>query len=137
VLISADVRVAGGVKVYDRYLEIGAGTWVGMDVRLISNRAGTLKIGSRVDIGPMCLVTTGTHEVGGPARRAGVGRGVAVTIGDGTWIGMGAVILPGADIGPGSVVAAGSVVIAGKYPANSLLAGVPARVRRELWTQDG
>jgi carbonic anhydrase/acetyltransferase-like protein (isoleucine patch superfamily) len=42
------------------------------------------------------------------------------------------VMLGGAHVGAGCVVAAGAVVIAGTYPAQSLLAGVPARIVRQL-----
>jgi carbonic anhydrase/acetyltransferase-like protein (isoleucine patch superfamily) len=55
------------------------------------------------------------------------------TIEDGCLIGMGAVVLNGAHIGQGSLVAAGAVVAQGVVvPPRSLLAGVPAKVRREL-----
>ena len=55
------------------------------------------------------------------------------TIGDGSLIGMGATVLSGAVIGEGCLVAAGAVVLEGTIvPAGSLVAGVPAKVRREL-----
>ena len=69
-----------------------------------------------------------------------VGRGVSVghravlhgcTVEDDALIGMGAVILNGAVIGTGSLVAAGTVVLEGTViPPNSLVAGVPGKVRR-------
>ena len=46
---------------------------------------------------------------------------------------MGATVLNGAVIGAGSLVAAGAVVLEGTIvPPRSLVAGVPAKVRREL-----
>ncbi|MBV8115240.1 MAG: gamma carbonic anhydrase family protein [Silvibacterium sp.] len=52
-------------------------------------------------------------------------------------IGMGATIMNNAKIGEGSIVAAGAVVPEGMVvPARSLVAGVPAKVRRELMTDD-
>ena len=52
-------------------------------------------------------------------------------------IGIGAIILDGAEIGEGSIVAAGSVVREGfKAPPNSLIAGVPAEVKRTLTEKD-
>ncbi|BAS13553.1 uncharacterized protein MJ0304 [Arthrobacter sp. Hiyo8] len=46
---------------------------------------------------------------------------------------MSATILNGAVIGTGSLVAAGAVVLEGTViPPRSLVAGVPAKVRREL-----
>ncbi|WP_144796263.1 gamma carbonic anhydrase family protein [Microbacterium paludicola] len=55
------------------------------------------------------------------------------TIGDGSLIGMGAVVLSGAVIGRGCLIAGGAVVLGGtEVPDGSLVAGVPAKVRREL-----
>lgn len=82
-------------------------------------------------------------DAGFPAR---VGSGVSVghnavlhgcTVEDDALIGMGAVVLNGAVIGAGSLVAAGAVVPQGAViPPRSLVAGVPARVRRELSDDD-
>ncbi|MFJ6679311.1 gamma carbonic anhydrase family protein [Microbacterium sp. NPDC091382] len=58
-------------------------------------------------------------------------------IGDGTLIGMGAVVLSGAVIGAGCLVAGGAVVLEGTViPDGSLVAGVPAKVRRELTAEE-
>ncbi|MBG6191639.1 carbonic anhydrase/acetyltransferase-like protein (isoleucine patch superfamily) [Arthrobacter sp. CAN_A212] len=55
------------------------------------------------------------------------------TIGDDCLIGMSATVMNGAVIGAGSLVAAGAVVLEGmQVPPRSLVAGVPAKVRREL-----
>jgi carbonic anhydrase/acetyltransferase-like protein (isoleucine patch superfamily) len=55
------------------------------------------------------------------------------TVEDDCLIGMSATILNGAVIGAGSLVAAGAVVLEGTViPPRSLVAGVPAKVRREL-----
>lgn len=71
-----------------------------------------------------------------------VGKGVSVghgavvhgcTIEDDCLIGMGATIMNGARIGAGSLVAGGAVVLEGTViPPRSLVAGVPAKVRREI-----
>jgi carbonic anhydrase/acetyltransferase-like protein (isoleucine patch superfamily) len=78
-------------------------------------------------------------DPGHPARigdRVSVGHGAVVhgcTIEDDCLIGMGATVLNGAVIGSGSLVAAGAVVLEGMVvPPRSLVAGVPAKVRREL-----
>jgi len=55
------------------------------------------------------------------------------TIEDDVLIGMHATVMNGAVIGTGSLVAAGALVTAGTIvPPRSLVAGVPAKVRREL-----
>ncbi len=53
-------------------------------------------------------------------------------VGDEVIVGMGAILLNGSKIGSGSVVAAGAVVTEGGFeaPENSLVAGVPATVKR-------
>jgi len=77
-----------------------------------------------------------------PGFPCSVGAGVSVghaavvhgcTVEDDCLIGMGATVLNGAVIGTGSLVAAGAVVLEGTVvPPRSLVAGVPAKVRREL-----
>jgi carbonic anhydrase/acetyltransferase-like protein (isoleucine patch superfamily) len=65
-----------------------------------------------------------------------VGHGAMLhgcTVGAGSLIGMGAMVLNDAVIGEGSLVAAGAVVREGfKVPPRSLVAGVPAVVKRPL-----
>lgn len=58
-----------------------------------------------------------------------------VTIGANCWICSSATIVGGVTIGAGSIVAAGAVVTK-DVPANSLVAGVPARVIRQLDEKD-
>jgi carbonic anhydrase/acetyltransferase-like protein (isoleucine patch superfamily) len=75
-----------------------------------------------------------------------VGRGVSIghgavvhgcVIEDDCLIGMGATVLNRAVIGSGSLVAAGAVVLEGTViPPRSLVAGVPAKVRRELTDEE-
>ena len=54
-----------------------------------------------------------------------------VVIEDDIWIGANAVILPGVTIGQHSVVAAGAIVTK-DVPPHSLVAGVPAKVIRQI-----
>jgi carbonic anhydrase/acetyltransferase-like protein (isoleucine patch superfamily) len=75
-----------------------------------------------------------------------IGNGVSVghsavvhgcTIEDDCLIGINATVLNHAVIGTGSLVAAGSVVLEGTIvPPGSLVAGVPAKVRRELTAEE-
>jgi len=65
-----------------------------------------------------------------------VGHGAVLhgcTIEDNVLVGMASTIMNGAVIGAGSLVAAGAVVLEGTLvPPGTLVAGVPAKVRREL-----
>ncbi|MGP5397376.1 gamma carbonic anhydrase family protein [Arthrobacter rhombi] len=75
-----------------------------------------------------------------------VGTGVSVghsavihgcTIDNGCLVGMSATVMNGAHIGEQSLVAAGALVLEGTVvPPRSLVAGVPAKVRRELSNEE-
>lgn len=65
-----------------------------------------------------------------PKRRPLVSKG-PVIIGDNVWIGDKATILPGVTIGEGVVIAANSVVTK-DVPAYSVVAGIPAKVIKEV-----
>lgn len=65
-----------------------------------------------------------------------IGHGAIIhgcKIGSNVLIGMGSVILDGAEIGDGCIIAAGSIIKEGaKIPSNSLVAGIPAEVKRKI-----
>jgi carbonic anhydrase/acetyltransferase-like protein (isoleucine patch superfamily) len=82
-------------------------------------------------------------DAGTPATigaRVSVGHAAVLhgcTVEDDCLIGMSATVLNRAVIGTGSLVAAGSVVLEGTViPPRSLVAGVPAKVRRELTDEE-
>ncbi len=58
-------------------------------------------------------------------------------VGDDALIGIGAIVLNGAKIGPGAVVAAGALVTEGmQVPPRMLVMGAPAKVRREVTSEE-
>jgi acetyltransferase-like isoleucine patch superfamily enzyme len=93
--------------------------------------AAPLRIGDGVRMGHDVMILTGTHRIGLPRHRCGPYEFKPVTIGDGVWIGARTVVLPGVSIGQGCVISAGTVVTR-DMPANSLIAGNPARVVGQL-----
>jgi acetyltransferase-like isoleucine patch superfamily enzyme len=120
-VLSAD----GGV------VRLGAETYIGYQCVLLGGTNG-LAVGARVMFGPQCLVVANNHGL-----RSDVDFGkqsptsAGITIADNVWIGGHATIVDGVTIGSGSVVAAGAVVTR-DVADRTLVAGVPARVVREL-----
>jgi maltose O-acetyltransferase len=100
---------------------------------LYLNASAPITIGNHVGIGHHVVIITDTHHIGAGTARAGERVARPVSIEDGAWIAARVTILPGVTIGRGTVVAAGAVVTR-DVPPNTLVAGVPARVKRELPT---
>ena len=130
--VGTGVRVCGRGWIYGRgVVQIGDETWISPGVVMHTHLSAPIHIGARCDIGNDVTVTLGSHTIGGPLRRAGPGTAKAVRIGDGCWIGAGVRILGGVTIGDGAVVAAGAVVTR-DVGAHTLVAGVPAVIKRRL-----
>jgi carbonic anhydrase/acetyltransferase-like protein (isoleucine patch superfamily) len=95
-----------------------------------------------IAIGPGTNVQDGATIHADPGFPVTIGARVTVghnavlhgcTIEDDCLVGMGAIIGNGATVGAGSLIAAGAVLPQGMaVPPRSLVAGVPAKVRREL-----
>jgi maltose O-acetyltransferase len=90
-----------------------------------------VRIGKNCMIAPRVSIFTAAHPVDAETRITGAEFGKPVTIGDNVWIGGHAVINPGVTIGNNVVIAAGAVVTK-DVPDNVVVAGVPARVVKEL-----
>ena len=78
------------------------------------------------------MILSGGHDYFkfGPERKE-AGTHAPITIREGVWICSGAIILAGVEIGKHAVVAAGAVVTH-NVPEYSVVAGVPARVIKEI-----
>jgi maltose O-acetyltransferase len=127
-----DAKVNGHTQFYgDGRIDIGHDTWIGPGCRFYSNDIAPVSIGNNCDIAPEVAFVTGSHELGGQARRAGSGTAREIVVGDGCWIGTRATILGGVHIGKSSVIAAGALV-SEDIPENSLAGGIPAKVIKKL-----
>jgi carbonic anhydrase/acetyltransferase-like protein (isoleucine patch superfamily) len=110
--IVGDVVLSPGASVW--YNVIGEGSNVQDNVSVHVDEGHGVVVGANVSIGHNAVV----H---------------GCTIGDGSLVGMGAVVLSGAVIGAGCLIAGGAVILGGtEIPDGSLVAGVPAKVRRAL-----
>lgn len=121
------------IRVQGIQLIIGNNTFIG-DESLIMGTVNTkVIIGKNCDISSRVNLITGTHHLGTIEQAAGEGYGEDIIIEDGVWIGFGAIILPGVKIGKGSIVAAGSVVNT-SVPDGVLVAGVPAKIKKYIYS---
>ena len=108
---------------------IGGHTRIGLHNTII----GPVTIGHHVNLAQGITVTALNHNFDDPKKRIDE-QGVStkpVVIEDDIWIGANAVILPGVTIGHHTVVAAGAVVTK-DVPPHSLVAGVPAKIIKQL-----
>jgi maltose O-acetyltransferase len=111
------------------FLSIGRDTLI--TGGLHADLGAPVRIGNGVRIGHDVSLLTINHELGASWFRAGTSHASEIVIEDGCWLASRCTILPGVVIGRGCIVAAGAVVTR-STPPNTLVAGVPARVLREL-----
>ncbi len=90
---------------------------------------GGIEIGDDVLIGQQVVIATLNHDLD-PDRRGNM-LPAPVKIGNKVWIGAHATILAGVKIGDGAVIAAGAVVTK-DVPANTVAAGVPAKIIKTI-----
>ena len=110
-------------------VNIGNHTRIGLHNTII----GPVTIGNHVNLAQGITVTALNHNFEASDKRIDE-QGVSTTpviIENDIWIGANAVILPGVTIGNHSVVAAGAVVTK-NVPAHSLVAGVPAKIIKQI-----
>ncbi|MGM1016441.1 MAG: gamma carbonic anhydrase family protein [Actinomycetota bacterium] len=136
--IDDDTFVADGARLIgDVSLAEGASVWYNAVLR--GDSAGiVVGAGSNVQDNVSVHVDAGHPTMIG--ADVSIGHNAVVhgcTIGNGSLVGMGAVILSGAVIGESCLIAGGAVVLGGTdIPAGSLVAGVPAKVRRALTDEE-
>jgi len=115
------------------HTNLGAFTTIGKNV-FINHACSFLDLGGitiedNVLIGPRVNLVTESHPLDPEDRKALIAK--PVTIKRGAWIGAAATILPGVTVGENAVVAAGAVV-SRDVPANTVVAGVPAKIVKSI-----
>jgi carbonic anhydrase/acetyltransferase-like protein (isoleucine patch superfamily) len=136
--IHPDAWVAPGAVVVGR-VRLGRATsvWYGSVLRADED---DIVVGADCNIQDQCCLHVDPGEPVILEDRVTIGHRAVVHgahVEAGTLIGIGAIVLGGCRIGAGSLVAAGAVVTPGTHvPGGVLLAGVPAKIRRELTEQD-
>ncbi|MEV5472683.1 gamma carbonic anhydrase family protein [Streptomyces sp. NPDC003631] len=121
----------------DVMLHAGASVWYGAVLRGDVER---ITVGANSNVQDNCTLHADPGFPVSVGERVSVGHNAVVhgaTVEDDCLIGMGATVLNGAVIGAGSLVAAQALVPQGmRVPPGSLVAGVPAKVRRELTAEE-
>lgn len=90
-----------------------------------------ISIGNDCIIAPHVVISAATHPLDAEVRISGSELTAPIKIGNSCWIGASATINPGVTLGDNVVVGAGAVVTK-SFPDNVVIAGVPAKVIRNL-----
>ncbi|HPS70377.1 MAG TPA: sugar O-acetyltransferase [Candidatus Cryosericum sp.] len=116
---------------YGSNIHVGANFYCNYNCLMID--CNTITVGDDTMIGPNVTVCTATHPVKAAERCNAEGREYAlpIRIGNQVWIGAGAIINPGVTIGDRAVIASGAVVTR-DIPDDTLVAGVPAVVKKTI-----
>lgn len=113
------------------------GIWPGASLRAEEE---PITIGEGTNVQDSCSLHVDTGFPVTVGRNVSIGHNAVVhgcTVEDDVLIGMHATVMNGAVVGTGSLVAAGALVTEGTViPPNSLVAGVPAKVRRETTEEE-
>ncbi|WP_329055804.1 gamma carbonic anhydrase family protein [Streptomyces violaceus] len=130
--VAPTASVIGGVT-----LSAGASVWYGAVLR---GDVEAISVGASSNVQDNCTLHADPGFPVTVGERVSIGHNAVVhgaTVEDDCLIGMGATVLNGTVIGAGSLVAAQALVPQGMaVPPGSLVAGVPAKVRRELTEEE-
>lgn len=127
--IDSSAQVIGDVEVGER-----SSVWCNCTLR---GDVNLIRLGDETNVQDNCVLHGELHQhqviLG---NRVTVGHSVVLhgcTVEDDVLIGIGSIVLNGARIGQGAIVAAGTLVPEGmEVPAEHLVMGVPAKVRRPV-----
>ncbi|MFE6779953.1 gamma carbonic anhydrase family protein [Streptomyces sp. NPDC057702] len=136
--VGAEVFVAPSAVVLGEVrLEAGSSVWYNAVLRA---DCGPITVGAGSNVQDNCTVHVDPGFPVTVGERVTVGHNAVLhgcAVEDDCLVGMGATVLNGAVIGAGSLVAAQALVPQGmRVPPGSLVAGVPARVRRPLTDEE-
>jgi maltose O-acetyltransferase len=115
--------------VYGQNIHIGDHVYLNFNCTILD--CNEVRIGHHVMIGPAVQIYTAAHDLRAELRIQGWEVAKPIVIEANVWIGGGAILLPGVTIGRNAVVGAGAVVPR-SVPANTVVAGNPARVIRKI-----
>lgn len=111
---------------FGRFISLGKNVFINHACSFLD--IGGIIIEDDVQIGPRVNIISENHPLDPSDRKALIPEPVVIR--RNAWIGAGATILPGITIGENAIVAAGAVV-SRNAPANTVVAGTPAKVVKE------
>jgi len=105
------------------FTRIGKNVFINHDCTFLD--IGGITLEDDVLIGPKVSLITESHPINPAERKSLLVNPVVIK--RNAWIGAGATILPGVTVGENAVVASGAIV-SKDVPANTVVAGIPAKV---------
>lgn len=128
-----DVNINGPIRVCGDYNNIVIKGLVSFNAFCVLGAANNAKIiiGDNVRISPGAIIISYGLDTDTLNKRRSHIRYGDIILEDNVWIGSNSTIVGNVKIGKNSVVAAGAVVVK-DVPANSIVAGVPARIIKRL-----
>lgn len=122
--VEANIRVDYGYNIH-----VGENFYSNHDLTILD--VAPITIGDNCMIAPGVHLYTATHPIDPMERNSGLEYARPVVIGDNCWIGGRSIINPGVTIGNNVVIASGTVVTK-DVPDNVVVAGVPAKVIKQI-----
>lgn len=116
---------------FGKLTKVGKGVFINFGCTFLDR--GGISLKDNVFIGPNVQIITENHPEQPSVRRNVYTKPVVIK--RGAWIGASAVILPGVTIGENAIVGAGAIVTK-DVPDNTIVAGNPARIIREIKTEE-
>lgn len=114
----SEIKIMDGVKIAEHCYLVGL---------------GGLEIGKNTLIGAGTKIATTTHnfaDIDTDITYQGISY-KSIRIGANVWIGFNVVILSGSEVDRGSIIGANAVVTGNKIDDNSIMLGVPAKLKRK------
>jgi len=126
--VPCDMRVFTPIHInYGPGVSFGSDCFLNFGCTLLA--LGGITIENDVFIGPHCVLATEYHPEEPSQRHTLLTKPIVIK--QNAWLGANVTVLAGVTIGRNAIVAAGSVVTK-DVPDNSVVAGTPARVIREI-----
>lgn len=119
-----------------RGVKIGKGVYIGHEVMFDRVFTDQISIGDNTSVGDRTVITAHANIPSNTILKKIYPRQIMPTkIGKGVWIMPNVILAPGITIGDEAVIATGSVVTK-DVPTRTLVAGVPAKVVKDLSTHE-